>query len=307
MCSRLFQPCSGVFWRFWGAACLVAVTGLWPLAAQQQRDADARRGQWEVLENCELLSTESVDGDSFHVLHEGREYVFRLYFVDTPETDASLRDRIQDQAAYFGVGTEAVLRGGLLAARFTREQLSREPFTVVTRWQNAMGRSSLARFYGIVLVDGGRLEEELVRAGWARIYGLRANWPEDMRSATFINRLKNIELEAREQHRGMWNEEMFARRSPGEGSEPPAAAGVPRPVNVNEAGLDELQQLPGIGKVLAGRIIAHRPYQDLKDLDAVPGIGPKTLERLRPLITFESATNAPSADPSAAPAPDKAD
>ncbi len=57
-------------------------------------------------------------------------------------------------------------------------------------------------------------------------------------------------------------------------------------VDVNQAGLAELQQLPGIGPGLAAAIISdrqeHGPYVGVDDLDRVPGIGPATLERLRP-------------------------
>ena len=68
---------------------------------------------------------------------------------------------------------------------------------------------------------------------------------------------------------------------------PAAAGGL---VNVNTAGVDELMSLPGIGEVLAQRIVEHRRAHGLfrrpEDLEAVHRIGPRTVERLRPLITF---------------------
>jgi competence protein ComEA len=39
--------------------------------------------------------------------------------------------------------------------------------------------------------------------------------------------------------------------------------------------------------VLAGRIIAGRPFRTVEDLDRVPGIGPKRLEKIRSLVTAE--------------------
>ena len=57
-------------------------------------------------------------------------------------------------------------------------------------------------------------------------------------------------------------------------------------VDVNEADWPELAQLPGVGKTLAQRIVQSRqtqgPFADHEDLRRVRGIGPKTLESIRP-------------------------
>lgn len=55
-------------------------------------------------------------------------------------------------------------------------------------------------------------------------------------------------------------------------------------VNLNAAEIAELQLLPGVGPVLAERIVAHRSrhgtFDALGDLDAVYGVGEHTLQRL---------------------------
>lgn len=71
------------------------------------------------------------------------------------------------------------------------------------------------------------------------------------------------------------------------------------PIDVNAANAEELQKLPGIGKVMASRIVAERekaPFRSAEDLRRVPGIGAKTLEKLRPLVTF-SPSSAPQSHP----------
>jgi competence protein ComEA len=59
-------------------------------------------------------------------------------------------------------------------------------------------------------------------------------------------------------------------------------------VHVNTASTVELETLPGVGPVMAGRIVSHREqhgqFAVLEDLLDVPGIGEATLARLRPLI-----------------------
>jgi competence ComEA-like helix-hairpin-helix protein len=261
-------------------------------SAQLQRSEANPGGNWEVLEHCKLLTNAAVDGDSFHVLQKEREYIFRLYFVDAPETDPDLRERMLDQSTYFGISSKDVPRGGQLAKDFTRDRLTAQPFTIVTRWQNAAGRSSLARFYGIVLVNGTRLEKELVRAGLARIYGLRANWPEGSRSTTFINELKNLEIDARQNQRGLWDTNLFPRvTDPSVPTDSPRSQGI-SPANLldpNTASAEELQRIKGIGPVLSERIISHRPYVRVDDLETVPGIGPKTLAKVRPYFSIQPA------------------
>ncbi len=53
-------------------------------------------------------------------------------------------------------------------------------------------------------------------------------------------------------------------------------------LDVNTATTELLQGIPGIGPVLAGRIIAARPFQSADDLAKVKGIGKIKFAKIRP-------------------------
>jgi competence protein ComEA len=59
-------------------------------------------------------------------------------------------------------------------------------------------------------------------------------------------------------------------------------------VDVNKAAWPELANLPDIGEKMARRIVESReeegPFTDFEDLRRVRGIGPRTLESLRPYV-----------------------
>lgn len=69
---------------------------------------------------------------------------------------------------------------------------------------------------------------------------------------------------------------------------PPSSPSAEHPLNVNTASPEALTALPGIGPALSKRIEAYRstqrPFQRVDELKRVSGIGPKTLETLRPMI-----------------------
>jgi len=95
----------------------------------------------------------------------------------------------------------------------------------------------------------------------------------------------------------------------------------PHPVNLNTASAAELQQVPGIGPATADKILQARKsygsFKSVDDLQAIKGIGPKKLEKMRKYLTVDKtpqnkkpatqaalpAKNPPGKNPSAKPAP----
>lgn len=61
-------------------------------------------------------------------------------------------------------------------------------------------------------------------------------------------------------------------------------------ININTAAADELEQLPGIGRVIAERIIEHRsehgPFRRVEHVMMVRGISEQKFSALEPLITI---------------------
>src|SRR2546429_4730646 len=62
-----------------------------------------------------------------------------------------------------------------------------------------------------------------------------------------------------------------------------------KPVNINTATSEELQQVPGIGPATAEKILQMRKsygaFKSVDDLLAIRGLGPKRLEKMRKYLT----------------------
>lgn len=172
--------------------------------AAQGRNAEPYSHDYVKLDGVQFLRNASDDGDSFHVRAKGREHIFRLYFVDTPETDNSFPERVAEQAAYFGITPADAIRVGKLAEAFTIKQLAGHPFTVFTRWMDAKGRSRLERFYAHIFTGDKNLAELLVSNGLARLHGVHANLPDGTHAAVFEKRLLAMEQKAKSEKLGAW-------------------------------------------------------------------------------------------------------
>ncbi len=248
----------------------------------------------QKFENCTFVASDWADGDSFPVqIAPGREEVVRLYFADCPETSAtneSDQRRVREQSDYFGVeDPKATLEFGKKAAAAVARILSK-PFTVHTTFARALGRSAKPRIYAFVTTsDGKDLAAYLVENGLARSYGVGRTSPDGLSVDDAKARIDDLELQAALQKAGIWSMTdpaklagmREARREEKRELEEEFGPRSDEPVDVNTATIDELATLPGVGPVLAGKIVEHRPYASAEDLRGVPGMGKNTFERIK--------------------------
>jgi competence ComEA-like helix-hairpin-helix protein len=263
-------------------------------------------------DGCELVPTDWADGDSFSVrLPDGKDYTIRLYGVDCLETsgeDDTDARRLRAQRRYFGIAefggnpkasNNKAKEMGKAAKKRVSELLEGE-LTVHTAWADARGSVKFKRYYGFVrTAEGKDLAEVLVSEGLARAYGVYRLGPQGESGADYKERLRDLELQAARRGVGIWKftdwdkfpEERQAERD--EAAELDAAKddkkAPAKNVDPNTASRDELMSLPGVGEKTALAIIEGREegkYRKAEDLDRVPRIGKKTVEKLRPYLKF---------------------
>jgi endonuclease YncB( thermonuclease family) len=272
---------------------------------------------WVTLQGGHFLVKRPNDGDSFHISVAGKEYIFRLYlyFVDAPETTAEFRDRVEEQAKYFGITSEQNLQVGELAKTYTREKLS-GPFLVRTCWEDAMGRSRMQRFFAFIQSNNGDLGEQLVENGLARFHR-ESGKPEGLSSAASeLRKLIGLERKAKQEKVGGWgcNERRMAVRAKEAESEkgvdpfdkffhPEMTPATDIPVVSSSAATLPLSSGPAgapVAPIQATTPDSVSPIPETKldvniasktELENVPGIGPAMAQRIIEARPFKSAND----------------
>ena len=254
------------------------------------------------LDKVKLLPYGGNDGDSFRVSAGGKILYLRLYYVDCAESKSypKVYKRIREQQEYFGLtNDEQVLALGQQATNYTRRQLSR-PFTVYTEYADARGAGKHKRIYAFIKTDKGKdLGMLLVENGLARVYGKAHRLANGTTSKRAWNALRTLERAAILNRSGGWK---FARatrlaHTSKQFGQPqlPLKKRTPddSPLDLNRATSRKLQEIPGVGPTTAKNIIAGRPYRTIEELDKQPGIGDKTIDKIRLYVKIFPQTKQP--------------
>jgi len=79
----------------------------------------------------------------------------------------------------------------------------------------------------------------------------------------------------------------------------------PKPININTATSEELQQVPGIGPVTAEKILQMRKsygaFKSVDDLLAIKGLGKKRLDKMRKYLTVSKQSTSKQPAKSSSP------
>jgi len=123
------------------------------------------------------------------------------------------------------------------------------------------------------------------------VHGRSAKPPGITSSATESQKLKNLENQAKQAKLGGWAANIERSNTPTASPATLAASSpstsknerlFPSKFDINTATEKELRLIPGIGPVMAARIIAARPFRSADDLKKVNGIGDKKYTLIRP-------------------------
>lgn len=131
------------------------------------------------------------------------------------------------------------------------------------------------------------MNSHLLKQGFAQYESYYVQHPDS------IVAFKKYVRQAKSKEIGIWRNpnkigQRFSRAEViNDGSEPSEAF----PININTANEALLDLLPGIGPAYAARIVSYRKvngvFTDIEELRNISGIGPKTMQKLRPNVVVE--------------------
>lgn len=266
-------------------------------------------GKEQTIRGCRLGEGAWADGDSFPViLPDGRTVALRLYGADCIEWhvgDETMARRLRAQRRYFGIGGGDVPESMAKAREFARKAAERtrellaKPFDVETAFSKTPGGG---RVYGFVVTASGQdLAAVLVREGLARAHGIARQRSDGTTASSYRESLADLELTAAAARKGIWAETDWERIAEDRAQERREAAELeslvvgaklfPGGLDPNTATAEDFESLPGIGAVLAERIVSARGegrFESVQDLLKVRGMSPAKLKAIEGQLKFST-------------------
>lgn len=210
--------------------------------------------------------TRVIDGDTIVVDLNGNEERVRLIGVDTPET-------VHPELGEQPFGREA--------SNYTKSRLEGKEIRLEFDVQE---RDQYGRLLAYIWVGNEHFNATLLKEG----YAVLSTWPPNVK---YVDEFTKLQAQAREQGKGLWGEDNIANQYKVGNYDVDPDTGLPlQKVNINTATLEELQLIPGVGEVLAKRIIETRqnkPFDSPESLTRVNGIGEKSVQKMIPYVTVD--------------------
>lgn len=237
-----------------------------------------------------------AEGKSFHQYPEADpgEWYTRTRVDDGQILEVELAENFRYPVSLLGVSAPRRWAGHSDSTHFYADE-ARERLRELTRGHKVqiMGPGGgkpvhrYGRYHAYILVDTGdeiiHLNREMLRSGHGQYSRYYAQHPDS------VEAFKRYADEAREAGIGMWEfEDMI-------GTVVQSAEAAKEedlfPININTATQSELEFLPAVGPARAQSIIKYREdhggFNSVDELTEIRGIGPATLERLRPLVVVD--------------------
>lgn len=136
------------------------------------------------------------------------------------------------------------------------------------------------------VTPGARLKDILILAGGLSADADRYFFARNFNLARFISDQEKIHIPSvYEINSGLFTEtsRIIDYVSPVEEKKETASEQSLK-ININQASLEELDQLPGVGKTTAKKIIENRPYANIEDLVNKKIVNKSTFEKIKDLV-----------------------
>ncbi|MEX0723012.1 MAG: phospholipase D-like domain-containing protein [Gracilimonas sp.] len=216
------------------------------------------------------------DGSRFEIdIAPGFGYSIRFLGVDVPSIYAG-----RDSARYYS-GAAAEYLQNVLEGRKVR----------IKGYDGGVPNARYNAFQAYVEMDHEDGPVSLNKLMLEKGYGTTSVYYRQNRDS--IEAFKEYEAIAREQELGLWKnpDKIGTKVLRVEAVDSGSPTNVMYPININTADEATLQLLPGVGPAYSKRIVEYRTenggFNSVEEITNIRGIGPKTLEKLRPIVTID--------------------